>query len=208
MVQFDQNFGMMETMGDTQGIIKDIHGMNSNLAHLGLLPEIIIPFRLMEKLPFFGSAAVNLTKFTWAQYWKHRSTNSGIKMKSQYDTFLRKILGLEAAHKLDRINVLDSCGSNIAAGSDTTGITLSAALYYLYRNPDILAKLRDEIDTMAAEGRISDPVTYQEAQAMPYLNAVIKETLRMHPAVGTILARVVPKGGMTLASGCYLPEGV
>ncbi|KAF7590670.1 hypothetical protein BBP40_002562 [Aspergillus hancockii] len=206
-ITFDQNFGMMETMQDTQGVIKDIHGLIGNMSHLGILPDIITPYRIMEKLLFRGSAAGRLNEFLWSQYWKHRNANSGTKLKSQYDTFLRKILDLEAVHKVDRDNVLDSCGSNIGAGSDTTGISLSAALYYLYRNPAILAKLRDEIDTMAAEGSVSDPVTYKEAQGLPYLNAVIKETLRMHPAVGTILARVVPKGGVTLASGYYLPEG-
>lgn len=42
---------------------------------------------------------------------------------------------------------------------------------------------------------------------MSYLQAVIKEALRMHPAVGTILARTVPEGGAHLA-GCYFPAGV
>ncbi|KAE8421602.1 cytochrome P450 [Aspergillus pseudocaelatus] len=206
-ITFDQNFGMMENMGDTQGIIKEIHNLNNTIGFMGLLPELQGAFRAAQKLFFSGTSTGKVTEYIWSQYWKHRNTNSGTKQKSQYDTFLRKVLELEAAHKVGRNNVLDSCGANIAAGSDTTGITLSAALWYIYRNPDKLAKLRQEIDTMAAEGRISDPVTYKQAQEMPYLNAVIKETLRVHPGVGTILARVVPKGGITLTGGYYVPEG-
>lgn len=60
---------------------------------------------------------------------------------------------------------------------------------------------------MAAEGTISDPVTFKEAQAMPYLQAVIAEALRIHPAVGYILERTTPEGGTELA-GRYFPGGV
>ncbi|RYP29546.1 hypothetical protein DL767_006674 [Monosporascus sp. MG133] len=205
-ITFDQNFGMMENMGDTQGVIKEIHTANNNMARLGLLPELQKPYRILEKLLFGGQPMSKVNNYVQSQCQRYQSANTGPKMKSQYDTFLRKILELEAAHKVEFKNVFDTCGSNIGAGSDTTGISLSAAIYYLYRNPDKLAKLRKEIDTMAAEGRISNPVTYQQAKDMPYLNGVIKETLRMHPAVGTILPRVVPKGGMTLG-GYYFPEG-
>jgi cytochrome P450 len=120
---------------------------------------------------------------------------------------LKKVLDLEKEGRLKQPNLLDACGSNIGAGSDTTAVTLSSALYYLYMNPEKLEKLRHEIDQKAKQGTISDPLTFQEAQDMPYLQAVIKETLRIHPAVGTILPRVVPQGGMEL-SGIYFPEGV
>ncbi|OQE08993.1 hypothetical protein PENFLA_c121G03101 [Penicillium flavigenum] len=205
-ITFDQNFGMMENMGDTQGVISEIHTANNNMARLGLLPALQKPYRILEKLIFGGHPMARVINYVTSQCQKHRDSNTGAKMKSQYNTFLRKILELEAAHKVEMKNVFDACGSNIGAGSDTTGITLSAAIYYLYRNPDKLAKLREEIDTMTSNGLISDPVTYHQAKDMPYLNAVIKETLRIHPAVGTILPRIVPKGGMTLG-GYYFLEG-
>ncbi|KXG49221.1 Cytochrome P450 [Penicillium griseofulvum] len=205
-ITFDQNFGMMKNMGDTQGIIKEIHTANNNMARLGLLPELQKPYHILEKLIFGRHPMANVIDYIMSQCQKHRDSNTGTKMKSQFDTFLRKILEQEAAHKVETKKVFDACGSNIVAGSDTTGISLSAAIYYLYQNPDKLAKLREEIDTMTSEGRISNPVTYHQAKDMPYLNAVIKETLRMHPAVGTILPRIVPKGGMTL-EGYYFREG-
>lgn len=42
---------------------------------------------------------------------------------------------------------------------------------------------------------------------MPYLQACIKEGLRMHPATGLPMGRVVPKGGATIAN-VYFPENV
>ncbi|EMD97561.1 hypothetical protein COCC4DRAFT_148406, partial [Bipolaris maydis ATCC 48331] len=42
---------------------------------------------------------------------------------------------------------------------------------------------------------------------LPYLQAVIKEVLRIHSAVGYILRRMVPEGGAELA-GRHFPQGV
>ena len=57
------------------------------------------------------------------------------------------------------------------------------------------------------ESNVSDPVTWKEAQNMPYLQAVIQETLRIHSAAGYILERTVAEGGVELA-GRWFPEGV
>ncbi|KAF5539152.1 lipase esterase [Fusarium phyllophilum] len=103
-------------------------------------------------------------------------------------------------------HVVSGCVINIIAGSDTTSISLSAVLYYLLKNPSCMDKLREEVDTFTANGQLSTFVTYKESQAMPYLQAVIKEALRLHPATGLPLERVVPKGGATI-SGRFFPEG-
>jgi len=74
-------------------------------------------------------------------------------------------------------------------------------------HPECLKQLRDEIKGFEREGKISNPVKFQEAQKMPYLQAVIKETLRLHPATGQPMARTVPPGGAELA-GTFFPSGV
>lgn len=96
--------------------------------------------------------------------------------------------------------------SNVIAGSDTTAISLSAIMYYLLHNPGVLEKLRGEIDSFTTQGRCSPRITFKESQEMPYLQAVIKEALRMHSATGLPLWRVVPAGGAEI-SGYRFPEG-
>ena len=92
------------------------------------------------------------------------------------------------------------------AGSGTTAVALRAILYYLCRNPNVCEKLRAEISSAQAAGKISTPITYTESSKLPYLAAVINETLRIHSSTGFILERIVPKGGANI-SDMYIPEG-
>ena len=70
-----------------------------------------------------------------------------------------------------------------------------------------MSQLRREIDQRSSDGLLSSVIAFSETQEMPYLQACIKEGLRMHPATGLPLARVVPKGGVTIADR-YIEEGV
>jgi cytochrome P450 len=99
--------------------------------------------------------------------------------------------------------------SNIFAGFDTTAISLRAIFYYLLKNPSDMAILMEELRYQKEAGIFSRKdglVLYSEVRELPFLNAVIKEALRVHPAVGLMLERVVPSGGVTL-HGQFIPEG-
>lgn len=96
---------------------------------------------------------------------------------------------------------------NVVGGAETTGISLSAAVYFLWKNPHTLAKLRQELYARKSGGNFHDLVTVKDTADCRYLQAVIKETLRLHPGNGLGLTRIIPKGGLTL-SGRYFPEGV
>ncbi|OGE47495.1 hypothetical protein PENARI_c043G04447 [Penicillium arizonense] len=103
-------------------------------------------------------------------------------------------------------HVIAGCTHNMIAGSDTTGITLSACLYYLLKHPQSFAKLRAEVGGLRSDGRTTRDVSFKESQEMPYLQAVIKETLRLHPATGLPLERIVPEGGATICE-TFFPAG-
>jgi cytochrome P450 len=94
--------------------------------------------------------------------------------------------------------------SNVLAGSDSTAYTMCAAIYYVLKNPDIHKKLCDELRS----ANLSLPARWKDIQGLKYLEAVMRETMRVHPGVGLILERVVPKGGLSLPDGRFVPEGV
>lgn len=102
--------------------------------------------------------------------------------------------------------IAGACTQNIFAGSDTTSITLTATLFNIVKRPEVLRKVRIELEQAARNGQLSDPPLFSETQKLVYYQAVLKESLRVHPAVGFPLWREVPNGGATIC-GRYFPAG-
>ncbi|KXN90138.1 Cytochrome P450 4A4 [Leucoagaricus sp. SymC.cos] len=73
----------------------------------------------------------------------------------------------------------------LLAGHETSATSLCWVLLELARHPDIQTKLRREIrDTEATiHARGGSDFTASDLDGMPYLNAVLKESMRFHPAV-------------------------
>lgn len=67
------------------------------------------------------------------------------------------------------------------AGSDTTAISFRSLFYHLMHTPAAYEKLQAEIDHAFEDGRLSEIPTFQEASKLPYLDACIKEGLRVYP---------------------------
>ncbi|XP_050384352.1 cytochrome P450 93A3-like [Argentina anserina] len=72
-----------------------------------------------------------------------------------------------------------------AAGTDTSAITTEWALAELINHPDIMSKARQEIDSIIGNNRL---VKESDIANLPYLQAIVKETLRLHPT-GPLIVR-------------------
>jgi cytochrome P450 len=92
----------------------------------------------------------------------------------------------------------------VGAGADTIAITFKAVLYHVLKSPAVLSELLSELDHAA----LSFPVAYEQASQLKYLEAVVRESLRIHPPVGQIIQRVVPDTGLTLPNGQFIPPGI
>ena len=94
------------------------------------------------------------------------------------------------------------------AGADSTTSALCSAMYHILRDRAVWARLRSELDEAALARLPGQPISHQQARASPYLEAVIREALRILPGVSMPLERDVPAGGFTLPSGGFVPKGV
>jgi cytochrome P450 len=92
----------------------------------------------------------------------------------------------------------------LAAGTSSSALTIEWALGEMMNHPTMLKKLLTELDTVVGRGKLVDE---SDLPRLPYLQAIIKETLRLHcpipmsPRVGsedcTIDGHFVPAGTVT-----------
>ncbi|RYP60698.1 hypothetical protein DL769_008002 [Monosporascus sp. CRB-8-3] len=94
-----------------------------------------------------------------------------------------------------------------AAGGDTVSAALQSFVYHMIRLPGAWERARAEIDTARAElGICGDRViSYADSQKLRYVQACIKETLRIFPPVPMGLSRVVTKYGITIGDRSFPP---
>ncbi|EME78880.1 uncharacterized protein MYCFIDRAFT_205196 [Pseudocercospora fijiensis CIRAD86] len=218
-ITFSKRFGFLDAGDDVHGLIKTVHGNAFYATIFGIFHEVYASmFHVKAWLSKVGilnqSGQTFMQDFAGGLLRERRQHLDDVDQGSlsqeaddgRPKDFLTKYMEqhLKDPSRFNIGDVMNGLGANINAGSDTTSITLSALLYHTHKNPTVLAKLRQELEESESNGKMSSPITFKQAQSLPYLQAVVKETLRIHPAVGITLPRVVPRGGAHIA-GHFFP---
>lgn len=90
----------------------------------------------------------------------------------------------------------------VVGGTDTTSNTVEFALAEMMNKPEVLRKVKQELETVVGKDRI---VEESDIQNLPYLYAVMKEVLRLHPALPLLVPHCPSKtcivGGYTIPKG-------
>ncbi|MGA7489758.1 MAG: cytochrome P450 [Xanthobacteraceae bacterium] len=86
----------------------------------------------------------------------------------------------QSGEKLDIINVRYQVLTFLIAGHETTSGLLTFALYYLMRNPEVLARGYAEVDAVLG-GDLSKPPGEEEVRQLRYVGQILSETLRLWP---------------------------
>ncbi|KAK3431729.1 hypothetical protein EUGRSUZ_E03685 [Eucalyptus grandis] len=93
----------------------------------------------------------------------------------------------------------------ITGGSETTSSTLEWAMTELLRNPEKLSRTQAELHQVIGKGKTIEEV---DISRLPYLEAVLKETFRLHPIAPLLLPRKsgedFPIGGFTIPKGAQV----
>lgn len=89
-----------------------------------------------------------------------------------------------------RDELIDQLGVFFLAGHETTASALTWAFYVLGMRPDIMARLRAEVEDVFGE----EEITFEGVKKLVFTRSVFKETLRLYPPI-TFLPRVAMKSG-------------
>lgn len=92
------------------------------------------------------------------------------------------------------------------AGSDSTASTMQSFFYNVLNDTKVYKTLQKEVDDAQTAGELSEIVQYAEAQKLEYFQACLKEAMRIRPAVGLGIYRVVPPEGAKI-DGQFYPGG-
>ncbi|KAK9115999.1 hypothetical protein Sjap_014946 [Stephania japonica] len=95
--------------------------------------------------------------------------------------FVDVLLDLENDESLSESDMIAVLWEMIFRGTDTVAILLEWILARMVLHPDIQSKAQAEIDRCVGGGDGHRPVSDSDLPNLPYLQAIVKETLRVHP---------------------------
>ncbi|KAK5654058.1 hypothetical protein OQA88_7736 [Cercophora sp. LCS_1] len=202
-VSFGQAFGFVKSNSDKYDYLAILEAHLPHLIMTSVYPGLVELMRLPILKKLFPSERdevgfgrfIGIAKETAAARY-------GPDAITKHD-----MLGSFVAHGLTQADAESEILVQIVAGSDTTATALRTILLHIITCPRVFQKLYAEITEAGIPSRPWNAVVSDaEARGMKYLQAIIKEGLRVHPpAVGTG-SKVVPPGGDTW-KGVYLPAG-
>ncbi|XP_061955135.1 cytochrome P450 98A2-like isoform X1 [Populus nigra] len=138
-----------------------------------------------------------LTRVIMEEHTNARKKSGGAKKH-----FVDALLTLQEKYDLSEVTITGLLWDMITAGMDTTAITVEWAMAELIKNPRVQQKVQDELDRVVGFERV---MTEADFPNLPYLQAVVKESLRLHPPTPLMLPH---RANTTVKIGGYdIPKG-
>ncbi|KAI0009688.1 cytochrome P450 [Xylariaceae sp. FL0662B] len=201
-VSFNQTFGYMDKGFDFDGSIGIADQTMDYFSAVGQMPFLD---HLFDKNPIVRIGPPNLGNITGVAV-----RNLAMRVQAKESTscnvpdFLDNYLDVKRSHPgMTDTDVITYLLTALIAGADTTAIAIRAIFYYALKTPSVFKKLEDEI--LVAD--LGEVASYSTARALPYLEATVREAMRMHPSICMLMERYVPNSGLTLPDGSHVPAG-
>ncbi|KAL5207778.1 hypothetical protein ABZP36_032213 [Zizania latifolia] len=121
----------------------------------------------------------------------------------KHNDFLDALLEVMATGKMEREYVMAMLFEAFVAGGDSIAFSVEWVMAELLRNPRVMAKARAELkDVLGGKQAVDEADT----ASLPYLQAVLKESLRMHPPGPLMLPHLAVEDGVEIG-GYAVPKG-
>ncbi len=178
-----------------QVILRTIFGIDEG-ARFDRLKQVLIDWLDMLNSPtnafflFFPFLQKDLGALTpWRKFLKQKREIQSIlqaeidRRRNNPDTLGKDILSLmlsvrdEDGNPMKDIEIRDELLTMLFAGHETTASSLAWAFYWLHYLPEVGQKLKSELYSL------DNSTDYNTITKLPYLSAVVSETLRIHPVV-------------------------
>ncbi|PKY05677.1 cytochrome P450 [Aspergillus campestris IBT 28561] len=145
-----------------------------------------------HSVPFFQHFPILRELIRWASYYNLSAVPNGFLELAQisesgfqqmhttetWTMFKNMVLAAEKkSRELTKEHLISEAIVMFVAGTDTTAAALAVTLHHLLQQPDIYRRLQDEVRTVMPTPD-SRP-TVPELEALPFLNACVKEGLRI-----------------------------
>jgi cytochrome P450 / NADPH-cytochrome P450 reductase len=112
----------------------------------------------------------------------------------------------KTGEKMTDESLINNIITFLIAGHETTSGMLSFVFYRLCKNPEVMRKAQQEVDTVVGK----QPITFQHMSRLPYIEACMREALRLNspaPAV-SFKARPEMSGPVVLGGKYTIPHGI
>ncbi|KAM4085157.1 hypothetical protein ACJW30_10G005700 [Castanea mollissima] len=188
---------------------RELSKLVHSILEVGSRPNLVDYFPVLKKVDpqgirrqmtiYFGKM-IDLFSSIISQRLLQRKTLGSIKNNDMLDTLLR--ISEESTGEIDKTQIACLFVDLFLVGNYTTSATLEWAMAELLYNPEVLSKAKGELKQIIGKG---NAMVESDIDRLPYLQAIVKETFRLHPPVPLLLP--CKAGAHVEIQGFSVPKG-
>ncbi|KAK4494178.1 hypothetical protein PRZ48_014476 [Zasmidium cellare] len=163
----------------------------------------LMPQKVKDDVQFFMDTAKGAIRQRLAADEEREVAADEDGAKRHLDIVGLMLREMKGGDKLTEPEITSNSILIVAGGAETTSTCLSATMYHLCKTPHAMQKLKEEIRSTFTS---SEDITLKAVAELPYLKAVIDESLRIFPVASFITPRIIPKEGHVI-DGEHIPGG-
>ena len=159
-------------------------------------------YKRLEDLNFEKS--LNTLRFTVLKFIQEAEERlkKNPALREAPTNFLEALLAEKGGHGFNRADIYSSIFTILLAGEDTTANSLSWVIYYLAQHPEVVERVRTEVNGGVGEAAV--PERSSQHKALVFTQAVAQEAIRLKPTSPQLIMQSlqdVSCGGLAMPKG-------